>query len=179
MSRIGKLPIAVPGAVKVSIDGTTVKVEGPKGKLEKKFHEDVAIELADGVINVTPAKGSRFARAMQGTARSIIASMVEGVQNGFVKNLNISGVGYAAALKGKILNLKLGFSHDIDYEIPEGVTITVTDNGTKVKVEGVDKHMVGQAAASIKLFSPIEPYKGKGVHIEGEHIIRKEGKTVA
>ena len=178
MSRIGKNPVAIADKVTVSVSDNVVKVEGPKGKLEKAFHEDVKIVVEDGKVICSPVVDSRFARAMYGTARSIIANMVEGVQNGFSKELEINGVGFQAALKGKVLNLKLGYSHDINYDIPEGVNITV-DGGTKLKVEGIDKHMVGQAAASIKKFNPIEPYKGKGVRIIGEHVIRKEGKTVA
>lgn len=178
MSRIGKLPVAIPGTVKVAISGTTVNVEGPKGKLEKTFDKAVAIVVEDGQIKVSPAVDTRFARAMYGTARSIINNMVQGVVEGYFKDLEINGVGFQANLKGKVLNLKLGFSHDINYNIPDSVKITV-DGGTKLRVSGVDKHMVGQAAASIKKFAPIEPYKGKGVRIIGEHVIRKEGKTVA
>ncbi|MDQ8187213.1 50S ribosomal protein L6 [Pelagicoccus sp. SDUM812002] len=177
MSRIGKLPVAIPAGVKIDVSGTTVKVEGPKGKLEKTFNSAVVIAVEDDQIKVSPADATRFANAMYGTARSIISNMVQGVVEGFSKDLEISGVGFQANLKGKVLNLKLGYSHDCNYDIPEGVTITV-DGNTKVKVSGIDKHMVGQAAASIKKFAPIEPYKGKGVRIVGEHVIRKEGKSV-
>jgi len=179
MSRVGKLPVAVPEKVTVDIDGATVKVKGPKGELEKTFTNDVAIELDGGEVKVSPANKSRFANAMYGTTRSIISGMVQGVVEGFSKDIEISGVGYNATLKGKVLNLKLGFSHDINYDVPEGVTITVGDGGTKLKIEGIDKQLVGQAAASIRHYHPIEPYKGKGVHIVGQHEIRKEGKTVA
>lgn len=177
MSRIGKLPVAIPAGVKVDISGTTVKVEGPKGKLEKTFNSAVAIAVEDGQVKVSPSDSTRFANAMYGTARSIINGMVQGVVTEFSKELEISGVGFQANLKGKVLNLKLGYSHDCNYNIPDGVKITV-DGGTKLKVTGVDKHMVGQAAATIKKFAPIEPYKGKGVRIIGEHVIRKEGKSV-
>ena len=178
MSRIGKLPIAIPEKVTVSVSNNLVKVEGPKGKLEKQIHNDVNIAVEDGNVVCSPATSSRFANAMYGTARAIINNMVEGVVNGFSKDLEINGVGFQAALKGDVLNLKLGYSHDINYKIPAGVTI-VMEGSTKLKVEGIDKHMVGQAAASIKKFHPVEPYKGKGVRIVGEHVIRKEGKTVA
>jgi len=176
MSRIGKLPISIPQGVKVEVKGSSVKVEGPKGKLEKSFNSAASIAVKDGQIKVSPTDGTRFANSMYGTARSIISNMVQGVLDGYSKDLEISGVGFQANLKGKVLNLKLGYSHDINYAIPDGVTIAV-DGGTKLKVSGIDKHMVGQAAASIKKFAPAEPYKGKGVRIIGEHVIRKEGKS--
>lgn len=177
MSRIGKLPVAIPSGVKVDVSGTTVKVEGPKGKLEKTFHNAVSIAVEDGNIKLSPSDSTRFANAMYGTARSIVANMVQGVVEGYSKDLEISGVGFQANLRGEVLNLKLGYSHDINYNVPKGVTITM-DGSTKLKVSGIDKHMVGQAAASIKKFAPAEPYKGKGVRIVGEHVIRKEGKSV-
>lgn len=176
MSRIGKLPVKIPSGVKVAVSGNTIKVEGPKGKIEKTFSAAVSIAVEDNMVKVAPAESTRFANAMYGTARSIINGMVKGVVEGFSKDLEIFGVGFGATLKGSVLNLKLGYSHDINYEIPAGVTVTV-DGGTKLKVSGVDKHMVGQAAASIKMFAPVEPYKGKGVRIVGEHVIRKEGKS--
>lgn len=178
MSRIGKLPIKITSGVKVEVSGSTVTVEGPKGKLEKTFNPSAVFAVEEGQVKVSPSDSSRFARAFYGTARSIVASMVQGVVEGFSKELEISGVGFQANLKGKVLNLKLGYSHDINYKIPEGVTITV-EGGTKLKVTGIDKQMVGEAAASIKKFAPIEPYKGKGVRIIGDHVIRKEGKSVA
>lgn len=177
MSRIGKLPIDIPSGVKIDINGTTVKVEGPKGKLEKTFNSAVSFAVEDNQIKVSPADSTRFANSMYGTARSIVSGMVQGVVEGFSKDIEISGVGYQANLKGSVLNLKLGFSHDIDYNVPAGITITM-DGSTKLKVSGVDKQEVGQTAASIKLFAPAEPYKGKGVRIVGEHVIRKEGKSV-
>jgi|TARA_B110000438_G_scaffold229315_1_gene224054 large subunit ribosomal protein L6 len=179
MSRIGKLPVDIPAAVTVTVDGSTITVKGPKGELTKAFTRDVAIEVVDNQIKLAPGTKGRFATMMYGTARSIINGMVEGVVNGFSKSIEISGVGYNATLKGKSLTLKLGFSHDINYDIPEGITITVTDNGTKLKIDGINKQIVGQAAASIRHYHPVEPYKGKGVHIVGQHEIRKEGKTVA
>lgn len=179
MSRIGKLPIAIPEKVQVNVDGNKVSVEGPKGKLEKEFNNEVKIEIDDGDVKVAPANNGRFANAMYGTARSIISNMVHGVVNGYSKDLEINGVGFQANLQGKNLNLKLGYSHDINHPVPDGITITITDGGTKLKVEGADKQVVGQMAASIKQYYPVEPYKGKGVRIAGEHVRRKEGKTVA
>ena len=177
MSRIGKLPIPVPGNVKVAIEGPTVKVEGPKGKLEQDF-KAVNVSFADQSITVEPSSNSRTSRAMYGTSRAIIANMVKGVTEGFSKDLEITGVGFRAALKGKILDLNLGYSHPIAYEIPEGVTVTVAEN-TKIKVESHDKQKVGAVAAAIRRFYPPEPYKGKGVRIVGEFVRRKEGKTVS
>ncbi|MGE9289469.1 MAG: 50S ribosomal protein L6 [Puniceicoccales bacterium] len=178
MSRIGKLPVAIPEKVKAEITGNTVKIEGPKGTLTQDFDASVSIEFNDGEIRVSPNGDSRRARAMYGTTRSIIANMVEGVVNGFSKKLFIEGVGFRAAVSGSNLNLALGYSHPIDFTIPEGVTVTVADN-TKVTVEGADKQAVGACAARIKSFYPAEPYKGKGVRIEGEFVRRKEGKKTA
>ncbi|MCH8474153.1 MAG: 50S ribosomal protein L6 [Opitutales bacterium] len=177
MSRIGKLPVAVPGNVKITIDGNTVAVEGPKGKLSETFKE-VKIALDDNQLTVEPLSNSRFSKAMYGTARSIIANMVQGVSEGFVKNVEIHGVGFRAALNGRNLNMNLGYSHPIDYEIPEGVTVTL-DGNTKIKIESHSKQKVGAVAAALKRFYPPEPYKGKGVHIIGEFVRRKEGKTVS
>lgn len=178
MSRIGKQPIPVPEKVKVDISGQTVSVEGPKGNLSKTFNKAAAISLDEGEIKVAPADSSRFANAMYGTARSIIAGMVTGVTEGFVKELEISGVGFKAVLKGSTLDLALGYSHPILYPVPDGIKVTVTDQ-TKVKVEGVDKQLVGEVAANIRSYYPCEPYKGKGVKYVGERVRRKEGKTVA
>lgn len=178
MSRIGKQPIPVPEKVKVDISGQTVSVEGPKGNLSKTFNSAASIVLEAGEIRVSPADSSRFANAMYGTARSILAGMVTGVTEGFVKDLEITGVGFKAVLKGSTLDLALGFSHPILYPVPDGIKVTVTDQ-TKVKVEGVDKQLVGEVAANIRSYYPCEPYKGKGVKYAGERIRRKEGKTVA
>lgn len=178
MSRIGKQPVSVPSKVKVAIDGQTVSVEGPKGKNSKTFHQAAKISLADNTITVAPADDSRFAKAMYGTTRSIIAGMVEGVTTGFSKNLEITGVGFKAVLKGSTLDLALGYSHPILYPVPAGITVIVTDQ-TKVKVEGVDKQLVGEVAANIRSYYPAEPYKGKGVKYSDERVRRKEGKTVA
>lgn len=179
MSRIGKQPVSIPDKVKVSITGDTVLVEGPKGKVQKTFAPVVKVTVADKKVTVSPTEDdSRFARAMYGTVRSVIAGMVKGVTDGYTKDLEIQGVGFKANLKGKMLDLALGYSHPIVMEIPEGIKITVTDQ-TKVKVEGADKQLVGAVTAEIRGYYPPEPYKGKGVRIVGERVRRKEGKTVA
>ena len=178
MSRIGKKPVQIPDKVKVAITGTTVSVEGPKGKVSKTFAPVVKIEKKDNTVVVSANDESRFSRAMFGTARSVIAGMVKGAAEGYVKDLEIQGVGFKANLKGKQLDLALGYSHPILFDIPEGIKITVTDQ-TKVKVEGADKQLVGAVTANIRAYYPPEPYKGKGVRIVGERVRRKEGKTVA
>ena len=181
MSRIGKQPVSIPDKVKVDIKDTTVSVEGPKGKVAKTFAPVVKIAVANKAITVAPTEETRFARAMYGTARSVIAGMVKGVSAGYLKELEIQGVGFKANLKGKELDLALGYSHPILFKIPDGITITVTD-GTKLAIAGADKQLVGQVTAEIRAYYPPEPYKGKGVRIVGEHaerVRRKEGKTVA
>ena len=178
MSRIGKLPVTIPAKVKIAIKDGTVLVEGPKGKVQRSFDSVVKIEVVDGKVVVTPLAETRFANAMHGTARSIINGMVEGVVAGYVKELEIQGVGFKAAVVGKVVDLALGYSHPIKYDIPEGIKVTVTDQ-TKVKIEGCDKQLVGKVATEIRAFYPPEPYKGKGVRIVGERVRRKEGKTVA
>jgi large subunit ribosomal protein L6 len=179
MSRIGKQPVHIPAKVKVSVkDGNVVLVEGPKGKVEKSFADVVAIKVAGDVATVAPKEETRFARAMYGTTRSVIAGMVKGVVDGYTKELEIQGVGFKATLKGDKLDLALGYSHEILHDIPKGIKVTVTD-GTKLKIEGCDKQLVGQLTAEIRAYYPVEPYKGKGVRIVGERVRRKEGKTVA
>ena len=178
MSRIGKLPISIPDKAKVTVDGQTVRVEGPKGKLEKTFNRTVQIDIDGSEIKVSPVGRSRMARAMYGTARSIINNMVVGVVDGYKKELEIQGVGFRAAVNGKVLNLALGYSHPINFNIPEGITVTVTEN-TKVAVEGADKQVVGEVTATIYSYYPVEPYKGKGVRIVGQFVRRKEGKKTA
>ncbi len=178
MSRVGKLPINLPEKVSISVEKSLVKVEGPKGKLEKGFNASVMIKVDDSAVTVNQTESSRFAQAMQGTARSIIANMIHGVTEGYSKNIEIKGVGFRASVEGSNLNLNIGYSHPIDYTIPGGINISVTDN-TKLKVEGIDKQLVGEVCAKLKRFYPPEPYKGKGIHIEGQHVRRKEGKTVA
>jgi large subunit ribosomal protein L6 len=179
MSRIGKQPVLIPEKVKIDIKpGNLVHVEGPKGKVEKTFADVVKIDISDKKLHVSPLAETRFARAMFGTARSVIAGMVKGVTEGYVKELEIQGVGFKAALKGKQIDLSLGYSHEILHDIPEGIKVTITD-ATKVKIEGCDKQLVGQMAAEIRAYYKPEPYKGKGVRYVGEHVRRKEGKTVA
>jgi len=178
MSRKGKLPVNIPAGVTVNITNNKVDVKGPKGSLTKTFDKSVTIKIEDNQVIVRPVDDARFSLAMYGTARSIINSMVEGVVNPYSKNLEINGVGFRANVQGNVLNLNLGYSHDIKYKIPEGIVVTVAEN-TKLKVEGPDKHLVGQVAADIKHFYPAEPYKGKGVRIVGEFVLRKEGKKAA
>lgn len=178
MSRIGKQPIALPPKVKIEIQGSRVVVEGPRGRVERAFSPVVEIGQKENKIVVQPKQGSRFANAMHGTARSVINSMVQGVVNGFSKELEIQGVGFKAALQGRTLDLALGYSHPIKFSVPEGIKLTVTDQ-TKIKIEGCDKQLVGAVAAQIRSYYPPEPYKGKGVRIVGERVRRKEGKTVA
>mgnify|MGYP001123481131 FL=1 len=178
MSRIGKLPVPILDKANAIVEGHTVRVEGPKGKLEKTFDRSVNIELTDGEIRVSPADNSNHAKAMYGTARSIINNMVVGVVEGYKKQIELKGVGFRAALKGKVLDLSLGYSHPCLLDIPEGITVTVVEN-TKITVEGADKQVVGEITASIFAFYPAEPYKGKGVHIVGQYVRRKEGKKSA
>lgn len=176
MSRIGKLPIVLPAKVKATVVNNTVVVEGPKGRLEHSFSPSaVKIHLDGDVIKVDSVGASRQANAMHGTARSIVAGMVKGVEKGYEKKLEISGVGFKAEVKGKALDLSLGFSHEILLPIPDGISVKV-DNGTIVTITGSDKQAVGQIAATIYQYYPVEPYKAKGVHIVGQHIRRKEGK---
>ena len=178
MSRIGKQPVPIPDKVKVDIKDTTVHIEGPRGKVHKTFAPVVTITITDKKVIVAPIGETRFANAMYGTARSIISSMVKGVTDGFSKDLEIQGVGFKANLKGKQLDLALGYSHPIVMDIPDGIKITVVE-GTRLKVEGCDKQRVGAVTAEIRSYYPPEPYKGKGVRIVGERVRRKEGKTVA
>lgn len=179
MSRIGKKPVPIPDKVKVDVKDHSIHVEGPKGRISKAFAEVVKLSVNDqNQIVVTPLEETRFARAMYGTARSIISGMIKGVTVGYAKDLEIQGVGFKANVKGKQLDLALGYSHPILFNIPEGVKITVTD-GVRLKVEGADKQLVGAVTAEIRGFYPPEPYKGKGVRIVGERVRRKEGKTVA
>ncbi len=178
MSRIGKEPVLIPAGVKVEVAGTTVTVTGPKGELSYTAPSCIAIQVEDNSVVVSRTDNSRHSAAMFGTVRSTINNMVIGVEKGYKKELLIDGVGYKAALKGKEVVLSLGYSHDINYSIPEGIQVAV-DGGTKVVIEGIDKQLVGQVAACIRDFSPVEPYKGKGVRYSDEQIRRKEGKAVA
>ena len=177
MSRIGKKPIAVPAGVKVTIAQDQVTVEGKGGKLTTAMPPYVGVEMQDDKIVVSQTSDVRAANAMHGLARSLINNMVIGVTEGFKKELAIVGVGYKAALQGKVLNLSLGFSHPINFQIPEGIKITVTPEN-KIIVEGCDKQLVGETAAQIRRFRSPEPYKGKGIRYVDERIVLKEGKSV-
>jgi large subunit ribosomal protein L6 len=177
MSRVGLKPISLPEKVAVSLDGRTVIVEGPKGKLDFNLPEGISLRAEDGNVVVARATEARQVRALHGTARSLIHNMIIGVSKGFEKSLEIHGVGLRAAVKGKDLDLSLGRSHPLLHPIPSGLTVTVADN-TKIKVEGIDKQLVGQFAAEVRGYYPPEPYKGKGVRYTGEHVRRKEGKSV-
>ncbi|HUR58232.1 MAG TPA: 50S ribosomal protein L6 [Opitutaceae bacterium] len=178
MSRIGKQPVPIPDKVKVTVTGENVLVEGPKGKVQKSFASAVKVTVGDKKVTFAPTDDTRFAKAMYGTARSVVAGMVKGVTEGYAKDLEIQGVGFKANLKGKQLDLALGYSHPILMDIPDGIKVTVVE-GTKLKVEGADKQLVGAVTAEIRSYYPPEPYKGKGVRIVGERVRRKEGKTVA
>ena len=175
MSRIGKKPVAVPAGVTAAVDGNLVKVKGSKGELSFRAPDDVVIAMDGGAITVQPRTETKRARAMWGMSRSQVANLVEGVTKGYEKKLEITGVGYKAAVAGKVLKLSLGYSHDIDYEIPAGIAI-VTPKPTEIVVSGIDKQKVGQTAAEIREFRGPEPYQGKGVRYSGEFIFRKEGK---
>ena len=178
MSRIGKLPVPIPSGVEVSVTDNQVNVSGPKGKIGQSFSELVRIVVDGAEVKVSPSDDGRAARAMHGTARAIVANMVKGVVEPYSKDLLIEGVGFRAAVNGNLINLELGHSHPVNHPIPEGVTVTVSDN-VKIHVEGADKQKVGQVAAEIKDYYPVEPYKGKGVRIVGEYVRRKEGKKSA
>jgi large subunit ribosomal protein L6 len=175
MSRIGKRAVAIPQGVTASVEGQKVRVKGPKGTLEVVLHGDVEPQAEANAVKVTPRVESKRARAMWGLSRSLVQNLVSGVTTGFERRLEISGVGYRAAVQGKNLQLSLGFSHEVIYPIPEGVTIA-TSRPTEIVVSGIDKQQVGQVAAEIRGFRPPEPYKGKGVKYSDEYIFRKEGK---
>jgi large subunit ribosomal protein L6 len=175
MSRIGKKPVAVPSGVQASVEGQTIKVKGPKGALQVVLHDDVAPKFDQGAIKIDPRGETIRARAMWGLSRSLVANLVTGVTKGFERRLEITGVGYRAAVQGKNLQLQLGYSHEVAYPIPDGITIT-TPRPTEIVIAGIDKQKVGQVAAEIRGYRPPEPYKGKGVKYAGEYIFRKEGK---
>ncbi|RLA62471.1 MAG: 50S ribosomal protein L6 [Epsilonproteobacteria bacterium] len=177
MSRVGKEPVVLPEKVEVKVDGKFVSVKGPKGDLSYQFTDQVNIELKDKTVMVTAANESKLSRSLWGTTRSVINNMVVGVSEGFTKSLEFNGVGYKAAAKGKVLELGLGFSHPINYQLPEGITAKVV--AKIIHISGCDKEMVGQVAAKVRSFRPPEPYKGKGIKYITEHIIRKAGKTGA
>ncbi|WP_232630060.1 50S ribosomal protein L6 [Methylobacterium sp. Leaf118] len=175
MSRVGKKPVPVPAGVTATVTGQTVKMKGSKGELQFVVPAQVNVEFKDGAVSVQPKDQSKQARSLWGTSRAQVANLVEGVSKGFEKKLEITGVGYRAAMAGKALKLSLGYSHDIEYEIPAGITI-VTPKPTEIVVSGIDRQRVGQVAAEIRDYRGPEPYKGKGVKYAGEFIFRKEGK---
>ena len=177
MSRIGNQSISLPEKVSLKIDDAHVTVEGPKGLLEWDLPQGVTISQEDGVVTLARPSNDRRDKALHGLARSLVSNMVEGVSNGFVRELEIQGVGFRATVKGKVLDLSLGFSHPVEHPIPEGLTITVAEN-TQIKVEGIDKQLVGQFAADVRSYYPPEPYKGKGVRYKDEYVRRKAGKSV-
>lgn len=178
MSRIGKKPIPLPPKVKVEVSASgRVAVEGPKGRLEWSLPQGVQVHVENNSVALTATSATRPTRALHGLSRALLANMVTGVANGFRKELEIQGVGFKAAVQGQKLNLSLGKSHPILFDIPKDIKITVTDN-TRITIEGVDKQRVGQVAADIRAFYPPEPYKGKGIRYAGEQVRRKEGKTV-
>ncbi|MCC6098245.1 MAG: 50S ribosomal protein L6 [Olsenella sp.] len=176
MSRIGKKPVQIPAGVTVTVEGSHVSVKGPKGELDRTFSELVTISQEGEEILVTRNDESTESNAQQGLTRTLISNMVEGVSKGFEKKLELTGVGYRAALKGKDLDLSLGYSHPVIYVAPEGISFEVPDN-THITVKGISKEQVGQVAAEVRSKRPPEPYKGKGIHYEGEHIRRKLGKA--
>jgi large subunit ribosomal protein L6 len=177
MSRIGKQPIAVPPKVKVEVKGQLVHVEGPKGKLDFKLPARTSLKVDGGNIVVSRAGDDAQSKALHGLSRALVNNMVKGVSEGFVKKLEIQGVGFKAAVVGKVVNLSLGYSHPINYAIPDQIKVTVEEN-TKLTIEGPDRQVVGLVASEIRAYYPPEPYKGKGVRYAGEHVVRKEGKTV-
>jgi len=176
MSRVGKQPVPVPDGVEVRVEGSRVSVKGPKGSLEQSFDPDMGIELVDGEVRVTRPTDQVRHRALHGLTRSLIANMVEGVTEGFRRSLEIQGVGYRAETRGRNLVLNVGFSHPVEFDVPEGIEIEV-ENPTLLHVKGADKQLVGEVAAEIRHVRPPEPYKGKGIRYVGEQVRRKAGKA--
>jgi large subunit ribosomal protein L6 len=175
MSRIGKKAVPIPSGVTANVEGQIVKIKGPKGAMQVVLPDDVTVVMDKGEVKVDPRNDGKRARSMWGTSRTLVNNLVTGVTKGFEKKLEITGVGYRAALQGKNLQIALGYSHDVIYPVPEGIAIT-TPKPTEIVVTGIDKQKVGQVAAEIRAFRPPEPYKGKGVKYAGEFIFRKEGK---
>ena len=175
MSRIGKKPVAIPSGVTANIEGDTLSVKGPKGTLAMGLSDLIDYKLEEGEISVKPANDTKAARAFWGMQRTLVSNLVEGVTEGFSKTLEIKGVGYRANAQGKTLKLQLGYSHDVDLDVPEGLDVKTPDQ-TTVIVSGIDKQAVGQFAAEIRRWRKPEPYKGKGIKYQGEYIFRKEGK---
>ncbi|MDZ8119634.1 50S ribosomal protein L6 [Pontiella agarivorans] len=180
MSRIGKQPVSIPGGVTVEVNDRTVSVKGAKGETSYMAPACVSVSIEEDSVVVSRTDESKFGKAMYGTVRSLINNMIVGVSQGYKKELLIDGVGYKAVMKGaNQIVLSLGYSHDIDYTIPEGIKVEVNGQGTGLSIEGIDKQLVGQVAARIRDYSPVEPYKGKGVRYSDEQVRRKEGKAVA
>lgn len=177
MSRIGKQLIVIPAKVKVELNGRKIRVDGPKGKLEWELPKRTGLKVEGANILVSRDGDDAEAKSLHGLSRALVNNMVKGVSEGFVKKLEIQGVGFKAAVVGKVVNLSLGFSHPVNYSIPDQIKVTVEEN-TKLTIEGPDKHIVGKVASEIRAYYPPEPYKGKGVRYAGEHVVRKEGKTV-
>jgi len=175
MSRIGKRPVEVPSGVEVKLDGNTVNVKGPKGQRSFSAPDDVVVAMEEGAVTVKPANDTQRARQMWGTSRTQIENCVIGVNKGFTRSLIVQGVGYRAQAQGKTLKLSLGYSHDIDFAIPEGIEVK-TPKPTEIEVSGIDQQQVGQVAANIREWRKPEPYKGKGIRYSDEYIFRKEGK---
>lgn len=175
MSRIGKNPVALPDGVTVNVEGQTVKAKGPKGELQVIVHDDVSVALVDGQVKLEQRVNSLRAKKLWPTMRTLVRNIVVGVKDGYTENLEIQGVGYRCAMQGNTLVLQLGFSHEVRYDVPQGLKITVADQ-TKIQIEGIDKQAVGQAAAKIRSFKKPEPYKGKGIRYAGEYVFMKEGK---
>ena len=175
MSRIGKQPVTVPEGVTLDVNGQDVKAKGAKGELNMRVHDDVSIKMEDGVAVLAARSKSLNAKKLWPTMRTLVNNMVIGVQDGYEKNLEIHGVGLRAQMQGTTIVMQLGFSHEVRYDITQGVTVAIEDQ-TKIKVTGIDKQLVGQVAAKIRGFKPPEPYKGKGIRYNDEYVMRKEGK---
>ena len=175
MSRIGKKPVELPSGVTASVSGQTIEVKGPKGTRSFKATDDVTIAVDGNVVTVTPRGKSKRARQQWGMSRTMVANLAAGVSEGFKKELELSGVGYRAQMQGNTLKLSLGYSHDVDFEVPAGITVT-SPKQTEIIVEGIDEQQVGQVAANIRAWRKPEPYKGKGIRYKGEFVFRKEGK---
>lgn len=175
MSRIGKKPVSVPGGVTAAVNGQEVKIKGPKGELKHVLVDAIVAKLDQGDIAITMREDTKEARAMWGMSRTLVSNLIAGVTDGFSKRLEITGVGYRAAVQGANLQLQLGYSHDIAYPIPQGIQV-VCPKPTEIVITGIDKQKVGQVAAEIRAYRPPEPYKGKGIKYAGEFIARKEGK---
>ncbi len=175
MSRIGKNPVVLPEGVTVDVQGQTVKAKGPKGELSVVIHDDVSVKMVDGQVKLERRVQSLRSKKLWPTMRTLVKNIVNGVKTGYTESLEIQGVGYRCAMQGNTLVLQLGFSHEVRYDVPKGIKLTVTDQ-TKIAIEGIDKQAVGQAAAKIRSFKKPEPYKGKGIRYTGEYVMMKEGK---